>query len=92
VAGGKGTMVIEGQPPISYELTAVAEGRGFTDRTEIPGAVLTFFHEVEPVGERTKVTHRVQIDGELARKLGPMVTADVPDAVRALVKLASSGG
>jgi hypothetical protein len=91
VAGGKGTMVIEGQPPIGYELTEVIEGRGFTDVTEIPGAVLRFFHVVELHNGQTRVTHRVEIDGEQATELGPMVTEDVPDAMRALVKLASSG-
>jgi Polyketide cyclase / dehydrase and lipid transport len=87
-AGGKGTMVIEGQPPISYELTEVIEGRGFTDVTEIPGAVLRFHHEVEAHDGRTRVTHRVEIEGDMAAELGPMVTEDVPDAMRALVKLA----
>jgi hypothetical protein len=90
VAGGKGTMIIEGQPPITYELTEVLDGRGFTDVTEIPGAVLRFFHEVESSDGQTRVTHRVEIDGEQAAQLGPMVTEDVPDAMRALVKLASS--
>ncbi|WP_436496353.1 SRPBCC family protein [Actinokineospora sp. HUAS TT18] len=88
--GSTGVMVIEGQPPIHYRLTEVDPGHRFADVTEIPGAVLLFDHEVVADQGVTTVTHRVVIEGDLADKLGPMVTADVPDAVRALVKLASS--
>jgi polyketide cyclase/dehydrase/lipid transport protein len=84
--GSEGTMVIEGQGPIPFKLIEVTPGRGFTDETEIPGAVLRFVHEVAD----GRVTHRVEIEGERAAELGPMVTEDVPDAVRALVKLASA--
>ncbi|MEV4310682.1 SRPBCC family protein [Actinocrispum sp. NPDC049592] len=90
-AGSRGTMTIEGMPPIPYTLTEVTVGRSFSDETAIPGAVLRFGHVVETVdGGRTKVTHRVEIEGENAAELGPMVTGDVPEAMRALVKLASS--
>jgi hypothetical protein len=36
-----------------------------------------------------RVTHSVEIEGSEAQMLGPVVTADLPDAVEALVKLAS---
>lgn len=86
--GGTGTMTIEGQPPISYELIEVTPGKSFTDVTEIPGATLRFIHSVTEADGRTVVTHRVEIEGEQAAEFGPMVTEDVPDAMRGLVKLA----
>ncbi len=89
-AGSRGTMVIEGLPPIPYTLTEVTPGRSFSDETAIPGALLRFIHVVETTDGRTKVTHRVEIEGEQAQALGPGVTGDVPEAMRALVKLASS--
>jgi hypothetical protein len=89
--GSEGTMVIEGQPPISYRLTEVTPNRSFSDETEIPGLLLRFQHVVGAVDGQTRVTHRVEIEGEQAMEFGPNVTEDVPDAVRALVKLASSG-
>jgi Polyketide cyclase / dehydrase and lipid transport len=88
--GSTGTMIIEGQPPIAYRLTEVTPS-GFTDETEIPGLLLRFKHVVATVDGRTRVTHRVEIEGDQATEFGPKVTEDVPDAVRALVKLASSG-
>jgi ligand-binding SRPBCC domain-containing protein len=88
--GTTGTMVLAGQPPIRFTLTAVRPGRGFTDETEIPDGVLRFIHSLETTGGSTKVTYRVEIDGpaEMAAEFGPMVTDDTPDAVRALVRLA----
>jgi hypothetical protein len=89
--GSRGTMVIPGQPPITFALTEVVPGRGFVDETEIPGALLRFGHALEPLGDgRVRVTHRVEIEGPAAQDMGPMVTSDVPEAMEALVKLASS--
>ncbi|CRK56057.1 hypothetical protein [Alloactinosynnema sp. L-07] len=88
--GSAGVMNFEGRPPVHFRLTEVRPGQGFSDETEIPGAVLRFHHEVAVVDGLTAVTHRVEIEGALAERLGPVVTADVPDAVRALVRLASS--
>jgi hypothetical protein len=84
-------MVLPGQPPISFAITEVQPRRGFTGETEIPG-VLRFGHSLETTRGLTKVTHRVEIDGpaEMAKEFGPVVTADTPDAVRALVRLAET--
>lgn len=88
-AGSTGTMVVEGQGPISFVLTSVEEGVGFEDETSVPGAVLRFSHRVEPVSGGVRVTHSVVVEGPAAEVLGPLVTADLPEAVEALVKLAS---
>jgi ligand-binding SRPBCC domain-containing protein len=91
-AGTTGTMILPGRPPISFTITEVQPGHGFTDETEVPGGVLRFRHSLEITDGRTVVTHRVEIDGpaEMAGKLGPMVTEDVPEAVRDLVRLAEA--
>lgn len=93
-AGTTGTMVLPGQPPIGFTITDVQPGRGFTDETEVPGGVLRFEHSLETAENRTRVTHRVEIEGpaEMASKLGPMITADTPEAVRDLVRLAEAQG
>jgi hypothetical protein len=87
--GAGGTMVIKGQGPISFTLTSVEPFVGFVDETSVPGALLRFTHRVERVGDGVRVTHSVVIEGQAAEFLGPVVTADLPDAVEALVKLAS---
>src|SRR6478672_10047028 len=43
VAGSRGTLVVEGQPPLEYELLEVVEGRSFSDLTDIPGVVRLVF-------------------------------------------------
>ena len=87
--GSGGTMVIKGQGPISFTLTSVEPNACFVDETSVPGALLRFTHRVERVGDGVRVTHSVVIEGQAAEFLGPVVTADLPDAVEALVKLAS---
>jgi hypothetical protein len=88
--GSSGTMAIPGLPPIAFTLVEVERGKAFTDETTVPGAVLRFRHTLTRSAGRTEVTHEVRIDGEHADELGPAVTADVPEAVRALVKLAET--
>jgi hypothetical protein len=87
--GESGTMVVKGQGPISFTLTSVENGVGFVDETSVPGALLRFTHRVEQVAGGVRVTHSVVVEGPAAQSLGPVVTADLPDAVEALVKLAS---
>ncbi|MEU0880735.1 SRPBCC family protein [Lentzea sp. NPDC005914] len=87
--GSSGTMTIEGQGAIPFTLTSVDPGIGFVDETSVPGALLRFSHRVEQLSDGVRVTHSVVIEGPEAQTLGPLVTADFPDAVEALVKLAS---
>jgi Polyketide cyclase / dehydrase and lipid transport len=89
-AGATGTMHLAGQPPVAFTLVSVTPA-GFVDETPIPGGVLRFSHTVEArPGGGALVTHRVEIEdaAELAGRLGPAVTEDTPDSVRALVALA----
>ena len=89
--GSQGTLQVEGQLPLTWELTEVEENTLFTDVTEIPGvATLTFVHRIEPRGQGSAVTHEVSIDGPAAAQLGPMVTSDTPEAMGALVRIAES--
>lgn len=85
--GSRGTMVVKGQGAIAFTLTSVTDS-GFVDETSVPGALLRFSHHVEPVDGGVRVTHSVVVEGPAAQELGPPVTADLPDAVQALVKLA----
>jgi hypothetical protein len=88
--GSSGTLTVEGQPPLTYVLTAVDEHRRFTDVTEIPGvATLTFDHLIEATDAGSSITHTVRIEGPAADDLGPMVTSDTPEAMERLAELAA---
>ena len=89
--GGRGTLTVAGQDPLDYVLTEVVDGYSFSDVTEIPGmATLTFSHTISPRAQGCAVTHRIDITGPAAEQMGPMVTADTPDAMDRLVRLASA--
>lgn len=92
-AGVKGRMVMPGRPVIEFVLTEVVPGKGFTDETTVPGAVLRFVHSVEDLGGgRVEVAHRLVVEGVAAREVGPLVAEGLPEAVERLVALASSSG
>ncbi len=88
--GSRGTLQVEGQPPLTWELTEVVDGELFTDVTDIPGvATLTFVHRIAPHGEGSVITHEVRIVGPAATQLGPAVTSDTPEAMETLARLAA---
>lgn len=90
-SGSTGTMKVQGQPPLSWSLLEVDQNTWFTDVTEIPGvATLTFGHRIQPLPTGARVTHEVRIEGPAAAQLGPMVTADTPEAMAQLVRLAEA--
>lgn len=82
----------KGGPRVTSILTDVRPGEGFSDRTRLPLASLNFFHEVERVGEGTRVTHRVEISGPLsfvfAKLMGRGMEEGLPETVRNLARLA----
>lgn len=88
--GSRGTLQVEGQPPLEWELVEVTENASFTDVTEIPGvATLTFVHRIEPRDAGSAIVHEVRIEGPAAQGLGPMVTSDTPEAMEALARIAA---
>ena len=88
--GSRGTLQVEGQPPLVWELVEVTANASFTDVTEIPGvATLTFVHRIEPTADGSAIVHEVRIEGPAAAQLGPMVTSDTPEAMEALARIAA---
>jgi Polyketide cyclase / dehydrase and lipid transport len=88
-AGTTGTMTCRGQEPLSYRLTTVEPLREFVDETPVGATVVRVSHRLEPLpGGRLRLTYEARIDGPDAGTLGPAVTADFPDTMRALVALA----
>jgi Polyketide cyclase / dehydrase and lipid transport len=91
VAGSRGTLVVEGQPPLTYELLEVDEGRSFSDLTDIPGVVrLVFHHTLEAITGGTRITPVVVAEGPQAEAMLPMVTSDTPEAMESLARLAET--
>ena len=96
-AGSTGSLKVPGQDPLPFTLLQVRLLEGFSDETYIPGLAIRFDHRLEPTATgRTRITHRVIITGvaaeELGPRLGPQITADVPEAMEALARLALQSG
>src|SRR5207244_13303893 len=87
-AGTTGTMKFVGQEPLEYRLTKVEPLREFVDETLVDALVVRVSHLLEPLpGGRLRITYSAEIDSpeEEAHEVGPMITADFPDTVAALV-------
>ncbi len=89
--GTTGAMKFHGQEPLAYTLTKVDPGREFVDETPVGDLVVRVSHLLEPLDEGgARITYGVEIDGpaEQAQQVGPMITADFPKTLDALVALA----
>src|SRR5450759_1696669 len=87
-AGSTGTMKFAGQDQLPYRLTRVEPLREFVDETPVGDIVVRVSHLLEPTGAgRLRVTYAAEIDGpaEQAREIGPMITADFPETMAALI-------
>jgi hypothetical protein len=96
-AGSTGNLKVPGQDPLPFTLLQVRLLEGFSDETYIPGLAIRFDHCLEPTATgKTRITHRVIITGaaaeELGPQLGPQITADVPEAMESLARLALQSG
>jgi hypothetical protein len=100
-AGTRGILITRewdprGRDPVRFVLSHVQPDRGFTAVNEIPGvATVRFVHRLTELGGgRTRITHRVEIDGpfapELGPELGPRITSMIPGIVATLVTVASA--
>jgi uncharacterized protein YndB with AHSA1/START domain len=91
------TMTPPGQEPIRMRLVEISPGESFTDEMDAGDFVVRTEHRLEPVTATaglTRIIYRTEITGEAAGQigpeLGPQITADFPEVLAALAKLAES--
>ena len=84
--GTTGTMTLTGPIDVPVSLEVVEPGRRYLDQLTMGELVIRIDHVVEPLdGGGTEVTVSTTIEGPGADDIGPMVTADAPVAMEALV-------
>lgn len=88
-------MTPKGQEPIRSVITELRDNELHADETVFGGVTLRFSHALARLPDGgTRVTFRVEIDGEGADatgpELGPAITEDFPDAIRALIARAAA--
>ena len=89
--GTTGTMRFTGQDPLSYRLTKVEPLREFVDETPAGPLLVRVSHRLEPLQPgRVRITHEAEVQGPAneAREVGATLTADFPETMAALVRLA----
>ena len=91
--GSTFTMTPPGGEPIQMRLTEIVPGELFTDEMDGGDFTVRTVHRLEPAaGGQTRIIYRTEITGpaagQVGPKLGPAITADFPEVLAALAKLA----
>lgn len=87
--GTTGTMTLAGPIEVPVSLEVVVPGSRYLDQLTMGELVIRIDHVVRPVdGGGAEVTVSTTIEGPGADAIGPMVTADAPIALEALVTAA----
>jgi hypothetical protein len=90
-AGTWFTMQPPGQEPLRCKLIDVRDNACFVDETRVGDLVVTVAHTIEAAGRgRTRITYTVEAKGPDAAEIGAAVSADFPEVLAALVRLAEA--
>jgi uncharacterized protein YndB with AHSA1/START domain len=83
------SMKPPGRETLRSRLAAVRDGESFVDETRVGDLVVTVAHRLErlPTGA-TRITYSVDAVGPEAGDIGPMIAADFPEVLAALVAYA----
>ena len=85
--------MVSAQGTLTLRLADVQENEGFTDEVDMDGLHIRTSHHLQCLENgHTQVSYRMQISGENADTLGPMIgpaiTGDFPDTIAALIRRA----
>jgi len=89
--GAAGTLTLTGGIEAPFVLDIVVPSRRFLDRITMGDLVISIDHAVTPDGDGSSITVTTHIVGPGATDIGPMVEADTPKALAALVEMAEKG-
>ena len=90
VAGARGTMTLAGPFEVPMSLDVVEPGRRYLDRLDLGELVISIDHLVVGRDGGCEVTVSTTITGPGADGIGPLVTAEAPQALARLVERAES--
>ncbi|MEU5795151.1 polyketide cyclase [Streptomyces sp. NPDC047813] len=94
-AGTQITMTPPGDDPVLLLIAEAVEDELFVDEARFNGLLLRTTHRIDRIDQdRIRVVYRMEITGagadEVGPQIGPGITADWPDTMAALAKLALS--
>ncbi len=85
VVGAKGTMTLRGGIEAPFMLEVVEKDARYLDQLAIGDLLIRIDHLVRATSDGAQITVSTTIRGPGADDVGPMVTADAPVALEALV-------
>jgi uncharacterized protein YndB with AHSA1/START domain len=81
------TMSPPAQEPVLLRIAEVVPGKQFVDEADVGGTIVRTTHRLERLGDgRTRVVYRLEAAGPAADAIGPAVSADFGDTLKALVE------
>lgn len=91
--GSQILMTPPGDDPIPLVIAEAIENERFVDEARFGDLLLRTTHRIDPVEpDRNRVVHRMEITGdgadEAGPQIGPGITADWPETMAALVRMA----
>ncbi|MGO4238379.1 SRPBCC family protein [Pseudarthrobacter sp. YAF2] len=94
-AGTQILMTPPGEDPIPLVIAEAVENERFVDEARFGDLLLRTTHRIDPIGQgRIRVVYRMEITGngadEAGPQIGPGITADWPETMAALVRMAGS--
>ena len=85
------TMTPPGEEALRSQLIDVRENAWFIDETRVGDLAIKVAHRIEPLGPaRTRIVYAVDAQGPQAAEIGPAVSADFPEVLASLAKLAEA--
>jgi len=88
-AGTVFTMKPPGQEKLTTQLVEVTENAGFLDRTCVGELSVFVDHRIETIApDRCRVKYSIEAFGPSCDEIGPMISADFPEVLKALAVLA----
>jgi hypothetical protein len=86
-AGSTFVMTPHGQEPVELRLADVVEGERFVDEAEVAGTLVRTTHRIERLDNgAVRIAYRLEASGPAAEAIGPAISADFDDTLRALVE------
>jgi len=86
-AGSMIAMTPRDQDQVQLRLSDVVEGARFVDEANVAGTVVRTTHSIETLdGQRVRVVYRLEASGPAAEAIGPAISADFDDTLKALAE------
>ena len=86
------TMTPHGAEPVALRVAEAREPHVFVDQADVAGTVIRTTHRVDDIGGgRAVVVYALEASGPAAEDLGPAISADFDDTLRALSHYIASG-